>query len=333
MYDFEPESVKKFIEENEANKVAVQLPSGLRPYYSEIKKDYDEAGVKALFLTGSCFGACDIADREAETMECDALVHYGHADMGVPTSIPVLYVEAHMEAEPFDVLEKALPELRGSVWGLTTTVQHIDHLYEVKEVLSGEKIKSVIGDPGPRAKYPGQILGCDWGSARSVSGEVDGFIYIGTGEFHPVGIILATGKPVISINPLADDYERTNPELEKFMRKRWAVIAEAKSCQSFGVLVSVKGGQNRMSLAESLSEKLDKQGYDSCILVADDVNTEALRDFQIEAFVNTACPRLAISDEELFDGPVLTPFEAEVLIGDRDWEDYHLNGIGINFEI
>lgn len=332
IYNFEPDRVKEFLKKEEIEKVAIQLPSGLRPYLNEIKPIFEEENVKVLFLSISCYGACDIADKKAQSLNCDALIHYGHADMGIPTSIPVLYVEARMEIEPFEALKKALPKLEGSKWGLVTTVQHIDHLEKVKEFLDKNEIKSVIGKPGPRSKYPGHISGCDWGSAKSVSEEVDGFLYIGTGSFHPVGVALSTGKPVISVNPVSEESERIDPELDKFFRKRAAILEKAKSKENFGVVVSTKQGQNRLNLAEKLTEKLEKAGYDAYLLVSDEISPEILEDFQLDAFVNTACPRIALDDSELYDKPMLTPFEVNVLLGEQDWEPYQLDEIGINFE-
>ncbi len=325
MYDFEPETVKKFLKEIE--KVAIQMPDGLRPKISEIGKTIKNQEIELVFLATSCYGACDIADKKAEELGCDALIHYGHSEMDIQTKVPVLFVEARMEAEPFEALRKVLPELGGRTWGLITTVQHVQYLDEVKQYLENEDINSIIGEAGPRAKYPGQILGCDWGSAKSIEENVDGFLYIGTGEFHPLGVRLATDKPVFSVNPLSGEYEKSEQELEDFLRKRWAVISKADSEKNFGVLVSTKRGQKRMSLAEKLAAELERNEYTSYILVFDELSPESLENFQLDAFVNTACPRIPFSDRDLFQKPVLTPFEVRVMLGEEKWEDYKLDEI------
>lgn len=328
MYDLDPTSVRNFLTKESIETVAIQLPSGLRPEVSRIKRIFDEEGVDVLFLSDACYGACDIAGERAKDLGCDALIHYGHSDMDISTPIPTLYVEARIEADPFKALERALPELRDSVWGLTATVQHVQYLEGVEEFLEGEGIESRIGDPGSRAKYPGQILGCDWGSARSVEGEVDGFIYLGTGKFHPFGIFLATRKPVISVNPLTDGYEIVKPEIGEFLRKRYAMLSRAESCQRFGVLVSTKPGQSRLSLSKDLERRLEEHGYDAYVLIVDEVDPQSLGDYDLEAFVNTACPRLPIDDAGIFDVPILTPFEVEVLLGEKEWDHYGLDELG-----
>ncbi len=332
MYNLEPESVKKFLKEKEVSKVAIQIPDGLRPEIKEIKKTITNQKVEPVFLATSCYGACDISDKKAKELGCDALIHYGHSDMGIEAIIPVLFIEARMETEPFDPLQEALPDLKGKTWGLITTVQHIHHLDEVQESLEKKGINSIIGEPGPRAKYPGQILGCDWASAKSIASSVDGFLYIGTGEFHPLGVGLSTGEPVFSINPVTGEFEELEPGWDDFLKKRWGLIASAESGEGFGVLVSTKRGQNRLGLAEKLCSELEENGYDSYILVFDELGSEGLDDFQLDAFVNTACSRIPFSDQDLFRKPVLSPFEVRVMLGEEYWEDYKLDEFFTGFE-
>jgi len=329
MYKLDPQSVEDFLKENKVEKVAIQAPEGIRPKVKELEDFFLSKDVEPIFLAKSCYGACDVADRDAVGLGCDALIHYGHSDMGLDTEVPTLYVEARMEVDPLDALEKALPELRGSVWGLVSTVQHVHFLSEVQEFLEEEEIESKIGEPGARAEYPGQILGCDWGSSDSVADEVDGFIYIGTGEFHPMGVALSTGSPVIAVNPVANNFERFDLDMDDFFQKRWALISSVQDAESIGVLVSTKEGQNRKGLAEELKVELEDEGYDAYILVFDDIIPSSLEDFQLDAFVNTACPRISFSDQESFRKPILSPFEVRVLCGSEDWEDYQLDEISV----
>jgi len=329
MYELNPTSVEKFLTENEVEKVAIQAPEGIRPKVEELKELLLSEGVEPVFLAESCYGACDVADREAKDLGCDALIHYGHSDMGLETEVPTLYVEAKMDIVPFDVLEEALPELKGKVWGLVSTVQHVHQLSEVQQFLEDEGIESKIGEAGPRSEYPGQILGCDWGSAKSIADEVDGFIYVGTGEFHPIGVALSTGAPVMMINPVVGDFEEIDLDMDDFFQRRWALISSVQDVESIGLLVSTKKGQNRKDLAENLKVELEDEGFDVYILVFDDIIPNSLEDFQLDAFVNTACPRISFSDQDSFMRPVLSPFEARVMCGLEDWEDYQLDEMSV----
>jgi len=91
--------------------------------------------------------------------------------------------------------------------------------------------------------------------------------------------------------------------------------------QSFGIIVSTKIGQRRKDLAFELRCKAEEHGLDAHVLFADMITPEALASFRVDAFVNTACPRIAIDNTAAFPVPVLTPVEFEVVIGVRKWED------------
>ncbi len=56
-------------------------------------------------------------------------------------------------------------------------------------------------------------------------------------------------------------------------------------------------------------------------MFADMITPESLAPFRMDAFVNTACPRIAIDNTAAFPVPVLTPVEFEVVIGARKWDD------------
>jgi len=330
MYDFEPRKVVRFLKRHKVKQAAIQLPAGLKPHLPEIKATFEEAGVEALVLADNCYGACDLADVKAKQLGCDALVHYGHSNMGLRTSLPTLYVETRMATDPLGAVEKALPELNFKRLGLVTTVQHIGFLPKIAKLLRSSGIKPLVGKPGARAGYPGQILGCDWGPAKSISGRVDGFLYIGTGRFHPLGISLATGKDVVIADPIAGDYERLTPNARDFLSQRRVMISRATACERFGILVSTKPGQARFKLAAGLADDFKRAGLTTHMLVLDEISPEKLDDFKLEAFVCVACPRIPIDDAECFSQPILTPFEARVMLGKKKFEPYQLDEVQQN---
>jgi 2-(3-amino-3-carboxypropyl)histidine synthase len=56
-----------------------------------------------------------------------------------------------------------------------------------------------------------------------------------------------------------------------------------------------------------------------------EVTPWTLYQFPAEAYVNTACPRIAIDDIRLFKAPMLTPIEFEMILGRRDLSAYALD--------
>jgi len=326
-YDFESARVKRFLKQHRARRAAIQLPAGLREHLREIVEPFAKMGVETLVLADSCYGACDLADEKAKQLGGDVLVHYGHADMGVSACLPTLYIEARMSVDPRGVVERVLPELKFKRVGLLTTVQHIAHLQDVAKLLRSSGIKPFIGRPGPRAKYPGQLLGCDFGCARSVAARVDGFLYIGTGEFHPLGAALATGKQVLAVNPISEGFKMLSPDIGAFLRARKAMVARATAGERFGIIVSTKPGQARFKLAEKIFKDLKRAGKVAHVLAVDEVRPEELGDFGFDGFICAACPRMPIDDAERFERPILTPFEARVMLGKAKFEPYRMDEV------
>lgn len=78
-YDLELDRLYSEIERNNAKKILIQLPDGLKPYaktiQEEVKNRFDS---QVVFWAGSCFGACD-APIHVKNLGFDLLVQFGHA--------------------------------------------------------------------------------------------------------------------------------------------------------------------------------------------------------------------------------------------------------------
>jgi len=84
----------------------------------------------------------------------------------------------------------------------------------------------------------------------------------------------------------------------------------------------LKSGQKRIKEAVEIKEKLQKNGKKVTLLALKEITSNALMQFpSIEAFVNTACPRLSLDDTQSFLKPVLSLNEALVMLGEMDWEE------------
>ena len=53
-----------------------------------------------------------------------------------------------------------------------------------------------------------------------------------------------------------------------------------------------------------------------------ELSPQNLMAYRVDAFISTACPRLAMDDSSRYDKPILTPTEAEVSLGLREWDNY-----------
>lgn len=326
MYDFQVEKVISFIISKNAKVVALQMPEGLKTHALALSDEISSrTGAISIIIGDPCYGACDV--RMDHSRYADVLVHFGHAEIpSMGSSDRVLYVEVSLAFEIAPLIVQALPKL-GQRVGIITTIQHVGQVKEAIRVLEAHDRKAFSGKGDSRIRYSGQILGCNISSATIISNEVDSFLYMGSGDFHPLSVALETGKPVIIIDPIMNEVRELIELRDKVLRQRHAAIARSIDVRRFGIIVSSKVGQQRMALALDLVHRLESQGRKGDIIMMEEVGPEQLLPYDVGAFVSTACPRLAIDDQMRYPKPMLTPVELEIVMGERNWDNYHLDMI------
>ncbi|MBW2647567.1 MAG: diphthamide biosynthesis enzyme Dph2, partial [Deltaproteobacteria bacterium] len=297
MYDLDQDRVAREIKERNATRVLLQLPDGLRPTaFALVQTLTEQTGAEVIISGDSCYGACDLALPQAQSIDADLIVHYGHSPM-IETETPVLYVEAAYDFDAPTLVEKALPLIRD--WdgvGLTTTIQHIHLLKQIADTLQAHGIRSATG--AGTTTHPGQILGCDYTAARAIAEDVEGYLHIGAGRFHPLGLAITIGKPIATANPYTMEAELLpEREVTRLAMKRMAAINAAKDAQTWGILVSTKPGQRHILKARRLRQVLTEHGRHATIILLDKITTQTLANFtEPQAYVDTACPRIAIDN-------------------------------------
>ena len=298
------EDLVRKIKEAGAKRVLVQLPEGLIIKSRELEDALSKEGVQALVSLEPCYGACDLRDCEALRLGCDLLVNVGHSDFGLKSKVPVLYYEWKKDWDPVPILEKEKSKLPEKI-GLVSTVNFLDSLEKIRDYLEKNGKKCYTGS-GP--SHPGQILGCDVSAALEIEKKVDAFLFIGSGFFHPIGLALKTEKPVFS---LTQEKALKKVEKDKFVKQQHAARALAKDCKTFGILVSTKPGQVQAEKALELKKKLESEGKKAFVFTMDSITPEKLLGLDLDCYVSTACPRLAIENRTLFGKPILNPDEIE----------------------
>jgi 2-(3-amino-3-carboxypropyl)histidine synthase len=261
-------------------------------------------------------------------LEIDLIVHFGHAKLVKHEQIPTVYVEARATVAVADVLEQALPLLSkyGKI-GLATTVQHVQTLDEARELLVRSGKTVVVGEAG-RVNYSGQVLGCDYSNVKSIANDVDAFLFVGGGRFHALGIALNTSKPTVIADPYQNRAYFINEEAQKVLKQRYACIEEAGHAKTFGVLIGLKLGQKRFEEALNIKETAEKHGKTAFLFAVREISPEVLMEFpSVDAYVNTACPRISLEAPEKFLKPVLTVNEFMVVAGETSWETLVKNGL------
>jgi 2-(3-amino-3-carboxypropyl)histidine synthase len=281
-----------------------------------------------LISADPCYGACDIATLEAEELAADLILHFGHAKMLKHEKTPTLYIEARSTVNVEAAVTQALPLLaKYSKIGLATTIQHVQTLDAARESLVRAGKIVVVGDAG-RLNYPGQVVGCDFSNVKSVAADVDAFLFLGGGKFHAIGVALATSKPTVVADPYDNTAYAVDDEAKKILKQRWASIQQAENAKTVGVLVSLKPGQKRLDEALKIKETLEKMGKTALIFALREIQPDVMMEFpNVDAYINTACPRISVDDASKFRKPMLTINEFKVLSGESTWENTIKKGL------
>ncbi len=327
-FDFEEERIKQEIAKLGAKRVLLQLPEGLKSEGPRLAKIIEKIGALPIISADPCYGACDLATAEAERLGIDLIVHFGHAKLVKHEQVPTVYVEARATVTVGDVVEKSIPLLsKYDKIGLATTVQHVQTLDEAREILVRAGKTVVVGDAG-RVNYPGQVIGCDYSNVRSVANGVEAFLFVGGGRFHALGIALSTSKPTIIADPYENRAYFIDEEAQKVLKQRWVCVEEAEHAKTFGVLVGLKLGQKRLDEALKIKELAEKNGKSAFLFAIREILPEALMEFpSVDAYVNTACPRISLDASSKFLKPVLTVNEFMVVSGETSWENLVKKGL------
>lgn len=177
--------------------------------------------------------------------------------------------------------------------GLVTTAQFIDKIDEIKKYLEKNGKNVFIGKG--QQKNNGQILGCDVSAAEKLQDKAEAFFYIGSGEFHSLGVALSTKKDVFTFNPASGVFSKLDKEeIERYKKSKKAKYAMFLYANNIGIMVSVKPGQYSYKKALEIKKKLEDKGKKCFIFAFDTLNANELENFPfIDFWVDTACPRIA----------------------------------------
>lgn len=314
------------LREARPRQVVLQVPAGLvRNAHDLAAQLHAEVGSKVTLAARPCFGACDLPSRD-EAPNADVAVVLGHAPIpNVPLNRPTYFVEMREpggdpEALALTVASAGVPRRLG----LVVSVQHLDLTGPLREALArhGYDVRTGRGDR--RLAYAAQALGCNYTSAEAVASEVEAFLFVGTGRFHPLGLAFAVERPVWSLDPLRNVLE---PPIDRaaLVRRRQLLVASVRDARKWGILVSTFAGQNRTPTALALQERARARGREAEILIFDRLDPKDLEGRALDAYVDTACPRIALDDSPNYPKPVLTPPEFLMAIGELPLEPYRFD--------
>jgi 2-(3-amino-3-carboxypropyl)histidine synthase len=310
-WDYELGRIVEAVEDRDADTVGLQFPEGLKRRGPAVADDLRErlSGVRVMISGQPCYGACDLDTFLMK--RTDVFVHFGHSPM--KESEKIIYVPLFSNVAVTPIVEEALDELADPGVdpdvGLVTTAQHMNKFEEMEGFLEGRGYEVHTRRGDERLTHEGQVLGCNYASADVGADQV---LYVGGGKFHPLGLAMEhPEKTVVIADPVNNVVEIA--DTEKFLKQRYGAVHRAMDADTFGVIFCTKIGQGRWEVAEDIVESND----DAYLITMDEITPDRLINFDVDAFVNTGCPRVTTDDGPQFNKPMLTPGEYRIAIGEE----------------
>jgi 2-(3-amino-3-carboxypropyl)histidine synthase len=310
------DQIAKIIAEQKPKRIGIQAPDGLLNVVLGLAERIEERhGVEAMILFDPSYGTCDLMNLDARRLGLDLILNLGHS-VGVDKIGKYTFlvdVEYNVDFKP--VLNLAVEQFKGtfSRVGVVTISNHKAQLDFAVEYLN-EKGMAAVKSESEGTLFDGQVFGCNYHSARSIARDVDAFFFLGQSRFHAIGVRLNTRKPTYMLDPFFNSVEDVVKEAEHLERKAILSVLKAKDAERIGIVISMKEGQLFRRQAEEIRNRLTGLGKKTYLFHMREITAQRVAAIRgIDAFVETACPRLALDNEE-FDRPMLSYDEALGLI-------------------
>ncbi len=326
----EENAVEKVLERVELEgEVVIQAPDGLKGLARELADEVSGMdGVKSVVLdAGRVFGACDVTLSLVST--ADALIHLGHypipsVDDALENARVRTRVYVPTEGPPIEewMLDELVEILRYHGFeevNLCATAQHVPHLMRIEGYLREHGVDVRVGEGDPeRVPVKGLVLGCNVSCVKKGLPTV----IVCSGSFHPAGVALTTGEPVIQLDPARGvlDPEDVEDVVRRMLSVRLSKTREAVDLEPEDVEVigSTALGQVRSDVERALGGVSWKVRY---------LSEDVLRGVGADVCVYCGCPRVPVDEAARFRRwLVLTPAELASAV-DGSWDRYVLDSI------
>jgi 2-(3-amino-3-carboxypropyl)histidine synthase len=325
-YSFEIHKTIHRIRTLQAKRVALQMAEGLLMFATTISDILTQfcSGAETLIMGDVTYGACCIDDYTARALGCDLLVHYAHSCL-IPVSaskIATLYIFVDISIDTEHLVKTIVRNISpGKTIAMVGTVQFNSTLHSVGPALEAEGLKVVVPQVAPLSK--GEVLGCT-APKLSADAKVDLILYLGDGRFHLEAAMIANPElPAYRYDPYSRKLTRETYTHEEMLNTRSSAIAKAKKAKKWGLILGALGRQGNPHTMTMIENYLNQQGTPHINLLLSEIFPGKLAMFEdVECWVQIACPRLSIDWGHAFAKPLLTPYEALVVLGSqKGWEE------------
>jgi 2-(3-amino-3-carboxypropyl)histidine synthase len=332
-YNFEIQKCVWRVRSTGAKRVALQFPEGLLMYslvISDILTAF--AAVERCFVLGDVtYGACCVDDLSAAALGADILIHYGHSCL-VPvdeTIIPCLYVFVEIKIDVKRLGDTVKLNLNSDITKnllLAGTIQFAAAIRAAKSDLEASGFKVLVPQSKPLSS--GEVLGCTAPKiplTSSTSGDEVILVFVADGRFHLEAIMIANPRiKAFRYDPYMGSLFLEEYDHKGMKESRRNAIEKARKAKNWGIVLGTLGRQGNPRILYRLEKKMKEKHMNFTVILMSEISPIRVSLFgdSIDAWIQIACPRLSIDWGDAFKKPLLTPFEAEIALGDLPawWE-------------
>lgn len=322
-YNFEIHKCIWNIRKNNATRVALQMPEGLLIYSMIVADILEQFGnVETVVMGDVSYGACCIDDYTARALDCDFIIHYAHLCL-VPidvTKIKVLYVFVTIAIDEAHLVNTIKLNFKhGDRIACFGTIQFNPAIHGIVDKLASDSDKTIyIIPPQTMPLSKGEVLGCT--SAR-LDKSLNAMIYIGDGRFHLESAMIHNPEiPAFRYDPYSRTLTRERYDQQQMVKVRQDAIDTARHAKRIGLILGALGRQGNPQTLDRLEKAFSKAGISVVKIILSEIFPQKLAMFDdLDAFVQVACPRLSIDWGYAFEKPLLTPYEAMVMLEEDTW--------------
>jgi len=196
---------------------------------------------------------------------------------------PILHIPAIQKNLNITLSKQEIAKLPKTLF-LAYSIQYKTLAKSIKQQLQSNKIKI--------QKFQ-QVLGC-----TKINTKLP-ILLISTGKFHAQNLFLQT--PILYTLENNKIIKISNKEILRLKAKKKTALIKFLKADKIGILVSTKPGQENLNKAIKLKQKLEKKHKQSYIFISNNIDTAQFENFNIDSWVNTACPGLAFDNADIIN--------------------------------
>jgi len=316
LISIDEDKIFEVIKKRKPASIALNGPEALFPKMQETgKKVMELFDIPAYIIGDTCWGSCDLNTHAADMLGADLLFNIGHTISMETFDKKVIMINAYDDIKFDTIVEKFAKEMTNQeykTFGIVTDSQHLDQIQSSKKILENYGFKIIIGN-GKGQLNDGQVFGCEFYPTYNIQKRIDAYVFLGQSIFHSVSIAMSTEKPTFMLDPYFNEFQQVNDKARTMEKKAILSIYKAQEAKKIGIIIGLKEGQFAKIKALNLKKSLEAFEKEIQLFALTEITEERLRNFKgIDAFIQVACPRIAI--DNYFSRPLLSVPQAEALI-------------------